>query len=75
MSADGLVVTLGLGPSPPSVTVQRAALNLVTTLCSELGVPRTTLLSLLEKLLHCLVNPTREDIDPVLKAKVGLLIC
>ena len=70
LSDDSLVVTLALGPSPPSVSVQRAALNFVTTLCSELDVPRPALLSLLERLLHCLINPNSEDIDPVLKAKV-----
>ena len=68
---DSLVLMLALGPSPPSVSVQRAALNFITTLCSELDVPRPTLLTLLEGLLHCLINPTSdEDTDPVLKAKV-----
>ena len=75
LSDDSLLVSLAVGPSlaPPtcgSVTVQRAALNFATTLCGDLDFPRSSLLTLLERLLYCLVNPHNGDVDPVLKAKV-----
>lgn len=71
LNGDGIIMTLAVGPSPPSVSVQRAALNFITTLCGELDVSRPTLLSMLERQLHCLINPiSDEDNDPVLKAKV-----
>ena len=73
---DSLILKMALGPTPSSVAVQRAALNFITTLCSCVEIPRSILLSLMDGLLYCLINPPTGDTDTLLKAKVnGHCVC
>lgn len=73
---NSLILKMALGSAPPSVAVQRAALNFITTLCSCVEVPRSILLSLMDALLSCLINPpATADMDTLFKAKVCVTLC